>query len=134
MCVRVGSGFVAIGNGCSVLLVLVKEDHHKMTKLNSKCIINTHSSFFCDDPLPYCRPQKPGDKGWIGRARVPMPSTKGYIVRPKWNMEQEFMKKGSSKKTLNRYEKHLRKKKQEKAQKGSTHAVPISVEGRRMPL
>ena len=46
MCVRVGSGFVAIGNGCSVLLVLVKEDHHKMTKLNSKCIINTHSEVF----------------------------------------------------------------------------------------
>lgn len=80
------------------------------------------------------RPQKPGDKGWVGRARVPMPSTKGYVVRPKWNVDQEFRKKGSTKKTLNRYEEHLRKKKQEQMQKTSSHAVSISVEGRHMPL
>ena len=82
----------------------------------------------------YFRPQKPGDKGWVGRARVPLPSNKGYVVRPKWNTEQEYHKKGSTKKTLNRYEKHLRKQKQEKMQSGSSHAIPISVEGRHMPL
>ncbi len=79
------------------------------------------------------RPQKPGDKGWVGRARVPMPSTKGYVVRPKWNAEFDF-KKSVGKKTLNRYEKHVRKKKQEKMQSKTTHAVPLSVEGRKMPL
>ena len=63
-----------------------------------------------------------------------MPSTKGYVVRPKWNVEQEYHKKGSTKKSLNRYEKHLRKKKQEHMQKGSAHAMSISVEGRHMPL
>lgn len=80
------------------------------------------------------RPQKPGDKGWVGRARVPMPSTKGYVVRPKWNTEQDYLKKGSSKKTLNRYEKQLRKSKQDKMKSKGAHAMPISVEGRRMPL
>lgn len=80
-----------------------------------------------------CRPQKPGDKGWVGRARVPMPSTRDYVVRPKWNVEQEF-KRGPTKKVLNRYEEHLRKKKQAKQQSKATHAVSISIEGRHMPL
>ena len=40
----------------------------------------------------------------------------------------------SSKKTLNRYEKQLQKKKQQKQQMKATHAIPISVEGRHMPL
>lgn len=75
-------------------------------------------------------PQKPGDKGWVGRARVPMPSTRDYVVRPKWNVEQDF-KKGGSKKVYNRYEKHLQK---QKKTGGKSHAVSISIEGRQMPL
>ncbi len=98
-----------------------------------------------------CRPQKPGDRGWISRARVPMPSTKDYVVRPKWNVEQEYKKvsrslpvtvlsapppntQAGSKKVLNRYEKHVQKRKQKQQTGRSTHAVSISVEGRNMPL
>jgi transcription factor SPN1 len=78
-------------------------------------------------------PAKPGDKGWISRARVPMPSTRDYVVRPKWKAEQEF-KRGPSKKVMNRYEKQINKEKQRKMRGKTSHAISISVEGRKMPL
>lgn len=77
---------------------------------------------------------RPGDKGWINRARVPMPSHKDYVVRPKWGVDEGQQGKSSGKKAPTRYDKHVRafaeKKKFSKAQR----AVTISIEGRNMAL
>ncbi|XP_028405720.1 protein IWS1 homolog [Dendronephthya gigantea] len=75
---------------------------------------------------------RPGEKGWCMRARVPAPSNKDYVVRPKSNIDYVDFSK-SSKKTLNRFEKQKRKLNEKK---GVTkqRAVEISLEGRKMAL
>lgn len=78
---------------------------------------------------------RPGDPGWVGRARVPAPSNKDYVVRPKWNIEENLGgSKRSVKKALNRYEKKLREHKEAQKKNKSQRAVTISIEGRNMAL
>lgn len=78
---------------------------------------------------------RPGDPGFCARARVPMPSNKDYVVRPKWNVEMESSRfQGSSKKGISRLDKQMRKFTDIRKKSRSAHAVKISIEGNKMPL
>ncbi|KAM4628150.1 uncharacterized protein iws1 isoform 2-T2 [Polymixia lowei] len=76
---------------------------------------------------------RPGDPGFCARARVPMPSNKDYVVRPKWNVEVES-NRGPMKKGLSRVDKQMRRFADIRRLTKTGHAVKISVEGNRMPL
>jgi transcription factor SPN1 len=71
---------------------------------------------------------RPGDPGWIQRARVPLPSKKDYVVRPKWKVEEAPVK--STKKPLNKYEKHMKELQEKKKKNKAQRSVTISIEGR----
>ncbi|XP_033487264.2 uncharacterized protein iws1 isoform X1 [Epinephelus lanceolatus] len=76
---------------------------------------------------------RPGDPGFCARARVPMPSNKDYVVRPKWNVEMES-NRGPMKKGMSRVDKQMRRFADIRRLTKPGHAVKISVEGNRMPL
>ncbi|XP_077422799.1 uncharacterized protein iws1 [Vanacampus margaritifer] len=76
---------------------------------------------------------RPGDPGFCARARVPMPSNKDYVVRPKWNVEMESSR-SSMKKGMTRVDKQMRRFADIRRLTKTGHAVKISVEGNRMPL
>ncbi|XP_059187385.1 protein IWS1 homolog isoform X1 [Centropristis striata] len=77
---------------------------------------------------------RPGDPGFCARARVPMPSNKDYVVRPKWNVEMESNRHGPVKKGMSRVDKQMRRFADIRRLTKPGHAVKISVEGNRMPL
>uniref|UniRef100_A0A3P8PKC7 TFIIS N-terminal domain-containing protein n=1 Tax=Astatotilapia calliptera TaxID=8154 RepID=A0A3P8PKC7_ASTCA len=76
---------------------------------------------------------RPGDPGFCARARVPMPSNKDYVVRPKWNVEGDSSRSGC-KKAISLLEKHKRRFAEQRKLGRPQGAVKISIEGNRMPL
>ncbi|XP_058117614.1 protein IWS1 homolog [Anopheles ziemanni] len=74
---------------------------------------------------------RPGDIGWIHRARVPMPSDKEYIIRPKSNIDTDM---SVTKKKLNRYEISLKKFLYKKKQNSSCRAANFSINESKLGL
>ncbi|OQR73731.1 protein IWS1-like [Tropilaelaps mercedesae] len=77
---------------------------------------------------------KPGEPGFVARARVPMPSIKDYVVRPKWNVDTEFSMKNAEKKKTSRLDKHVRAFQERKRRSKGQRSVTISIEGRKMAI
>ncbi|XP_055957115.1 protein IWS1 homolog isoform X3 [Patella vulgata] len=75
---------------------------------------------------------RPGDPGWIMRARVPAPSNRDYVNRPTTNME--YVPPKTTKKKISKYEKHKRSFADRKKYGKNQKAVTISIEGRNMSL
>ena len=74
---------------------------------------------------------RPGDAGWIGRARVPMVDTREYVKRPEWQSNVDFKEK-QAKKGISMLEKHKRKFADKARILKGGHSVKISIEGKNM--
>lgn len=73
---------------------------------------------------------RPGDPGFIPRARVPIPSSKDYIIRPKSNIEAiEGMSEKKIKKTESRLDKHKKRFIEIKRNAKSNRAVTMVAAG-----
>ncbi|VDN03445.1 unnamed protein product [Thelazia callipaeda] len=69
---------------------------------------------------------RPGDRGFIMRARVPRPSQKDYVVRPKSNVEGQF--RGATKNRANsRFDRTQREFKERTKQQRNERAVAVSI-------
>ena len=73
---------------------------------------------------------KPGDPGWIGRARVPMVDNREYVQRPEWTSHTDMSR--IPKKEISLLEKHKRKFADKRKILKAQHAVQISIEGKAM--
>ena len=80
-----------------------------------------------EDPNKHYRP---GEAGFVPRARVPVPSAKDYIIRPKSNVEALEMANKKVKKTESRMEKHQKKFVEMKKNHKFQRAVNMKIGGR----
>lgn len=74
-----------------------------------------------DDPA-----QKPGDKGWIPRARVPAPSMRDYVIRPRSKVDGDVGK--SSKRPANMLEKYMKNQQERRRANRQQRAIDMKID------
>jgi len=107
-----------------------ERDHSNMAKIRRSSTAEPTQSSSTGASNSQAPVVKPGDKGWVPRARVPMPSTRDYVVRPKSTIDFEITK--STKRPATRLDKHLRNFQEKKRSSKMQRAVKISIEGRKL--
>jgi len=76
---------------------------------------------------------RPGDPGWVARARVPRPTGNDYVRRPEWQNEADLSK--IKKKEATKLDRHMRAAMDRKRNAlANRRAVEMSLEGRKMAL
>jgi len=76
---------------------------------------------------------RPGDPGWVARARVPQPTGTDYVKRPQWQTDADLTK--IKKKEATKLDRHMRAAADRKRLAMSNRrAVEMSLEGRKMAL
>ena len=72
---------------------------------------------------------RPGDPGWVCRARVPMVDNREYVVRPEWQTTVDISR-GPVKQAMTRLEKQKRIHADRKRNSKMHSAVKLSLEGK----
>ena len=76
---------------------------------------------------------RPGDPGWVARARVPRPSGNDYVRRPEWQTDADLSKIKKQEKT--KMDRHMIAAANRKRNAlANRRAVDMSLEGRKMAL
>lgn len=86
-----------------------------------------------DEDMNAIKTLRPGDPGFIIRARVPRPSTKDYVVRPKSQVEGKFQGPSKSSKT-NRLDRAQREFLARTKTTNVKRSVGVSIEGKKMSI
>ena len=78
-------------------------------------------------------PKGPGDRGFVARARVPMPSFKDYVVRPKMNVDllddEDIKRRRNVKREKSRLDKYIKLDRDRKTKAKNTHAIKVNLSG-----
>lgn len=105
---------------------IVEEDSDSETEGRDRSQVTPPASKAKDSTPQAPVASRPGEKGWIPRARVPQPSMKDYVIRPKSNVDAEISR--NSKKQMNMLDKYMRTQQERKRASRVQRAVNMKID------